>query len=208
MADIKNILFDLGNVLLPISYDRCFHSFQQFTKEKIDWAWFSGVSPRIFEEQEVGNVPDKVFFDLLRAEGTFEATDQQLKEAWNSLLLEIPQERYELLHRLATRYRLYLLSNTNDLHKNSFEEHVIRQTGKPLQSFFIDTYYSHEIKLRKPNAECYHYVLNHSGLVAEETLFIDDNEQNATSAALLGIHTLHLQRFDSLLPMLEEILRY
>jgi putative hydrolase of the HAD superfamily len=145
-----------------------------------------------FNEYESGKIDDNAFvakLQSLAAEGT---TEQNIVDAWNALLLDFPAERIELLRSLRKKYRLFLLSNTNAIHYNKFQQQIYLQTGSYLEDFFEQTYYSHTIKLRKPDVACYQFVIRESKLNPAETIFVDDSEVNLTGAKEAGLVTEHI----------------
>lgn len=121
-------------------------------------------------------------------------TPERITEAWDAMLINFPPERIELLKSLKSRYRTFLLSNTNAIHLKKFGQ-MYKDTmgGGSLEDCFEKAYYSHLIGLRKPNKEAYEFVLNDQGLKPEETLFIDDTFPNIETAAALGIKTLYIK---------------
>ena len=121
-------------------------------------------------------------------------SDDEIDAAWNAMLGEIPLERLQLLKRLRSNFRIFLLSNTNSIHLPNFDRIVKTVSGEPtLRSFFDEAYYSHVLKMRKPEKEIYEHVLKQHQLNPEFTLFLDDNLPNLQGAAETGIKTFHVQ---------------
>jgi putative hydrolase of the HAD superfamily len=109
------------------------------------------------------------------------------------LLLDFPPERISWLKDIGKQYNVYLLSNTNKIHYNAFMKLFDEQIGDDdFNKYFIKAYYSHEINLRKPQKECFEYVLKNENLKAAETLFIDDSEKNIEAAKTVGLNTIYL----------------
>jgi len=124
-----------------------------------------------------------------------EVSDVQIDEAWNSMLLDLPKERVQFLSELKKNHRLFLLSNTNEIHFNAFSNYVQKNFGKDLFSDLFDkAYFSHQVKMRKPDAEIFTLVLDEQNLRKEETLFIDDSFQHIESAKKIGLNVLFLQK--------------
>ncbi|MEJ7768558.1 MAG: HAD-IA family hydrolase, partial [Chitinophagaceae bacterium] len=119
---------------------------------------------------------------------------EQIRTAWNAMLLDIPAGRIDFLLGLKKRYRIFLLSNTNAIHHEAFQQIELKTTGDPvtLNDCFEKAYYSHEIGLRKPDGEIFEYVLNTNRLIAEQTLFIDDTLSNVEAANSINIKGLYL----------------
>jgi glucose-1-phosphatase len=121
-------------------------------------------------------------------------TDKQMDEAWNAMLLDIPQERIDLIISLRKKYKLYLFSNTNNIHILEVNKILKHSTGiHQLDDLFDKIYYSFIIQHRKPAAASFEFVLRNSQLLPGETLFIDDRLDNIMGAKQLGIHTVHIQ---------------
>lgn len=190
MTTIKNIIFDLGNVLLDIDYSKTTTAF-----ENLGFTNFKGnYSPlkmnTLFEDVETGRISDAEFYDGIRAAAKLPLTDEQIKTAWNALFLDFRTESLAFLEKIAGKYQLYLLSNTNNIHFAAFQEIYARHSGKPnFDDYFTRAYYSHLIGYRKPEAAAYQFVLEDAGLNAAETLFIDDLPNNIEGAKALGINT-------------------
>ena len=115
--------------------------------------------------------------------------------AWNAILLDFPTHRLTFLKELAKskQYRLFLLSNTNDMHISWIQENWGSTLYLEFKNCFEEFYLSHEIHFRKPNADIYEFVLQENNLIADETFFIDDTEENTRAAEKLGIKTWNLQ---------------
>ena len=106
------------------------------------------------------------------------------------MILDFPNERINLLKELSKKYRIFLLSNTNEIHYHQYNKDLIDQYGFDLSSLFEKAYYSHEIGMRKPDPEIFEFVLNDSKLIPAETIFIDDLNKNIDVANRMGINTI------------------
>ena len=192
MPAIKNIIFDLGGVIMNIDFKLTEKAFADlgFTNFKQYMTQFH-ITP-FFEQYETGKIDDEAFIKGVQEIAVQPISKQQVVAAWNALLLDFPPARLQLLEKLKSRYRIFLLSNTNALHYKNFQQTLKAQTGKALENIFEKAYYSHTVKMRKPHAEIYKLVLDENNLQAAETLFIDDTASNFSGAQELGIQTLHL----------------
>ena len=193
MPAIKNIIFDLGGVIMNIDFKKTEAAFAElgFTDFKQHMTQFH-ITP-FFEEYETGKINDDEFVQGIQKIAGKPLTEQQIIQAWNALLLDFPLERIELLEKLKKHYRIFLLSNTNALHYAAFQQTLHALTGKFLEDIFEKTYFSHTAHLRKPDAAIYQLVLDESKLNATETLFIDDTASNFSGAEEIGIQILHLK---------------
>lgn len=187
---IKNIIFDFGGVLYDIDFRLSFTAFENLGVKNIQELFSQHTATALFQQIEMGLITPAAFYNGLREYTPQPVTDEELKNAWNALLLHYRYESLACLPRLKEHYNLYLLSNTNIIHYNHFTDDLKRTTAYPsLESFFDKAYFSHEIHLRKPTKEAFEYVLEDAGLHAEETLFIDDTSSNLPAARESGIKT-------------------
>ncbi|MAZ36224.1 MAG: HAD family phosphatase [Bacteroidetes bacterium] len=194
---IKNIIFDLGGVILDIDYNLTVKAFEKLGIPNFKAQYSKMSQSNLFDNIETGKISPEEFRNLIREVAEKDVTDAEIDHAWNALILHLPQYRIEILKKLQDNYRLFLLSNTNKIHYDDYSEVIKRENGiEGLEPLFEKTYLSHEMGLRKPNPEIFNVVLNENNLVAEETLFIDDSPQHIASAKTLGIVTYHLENED------------
>lgn len=193
LTGIKNIIFDLGGVIINIRYQNALEALQKLSKSQRAIAFTQQEQSRLFDDYETGRISDEAFRQGLRQHYQIEASDEEIDAAWNSLLLDIPAERIALLRQLGRKYRLFLLSNTNAIHLVRFSQIVAATCGIPnLEVLFEKTYYSHLVGQRKPDASVFEHILGQHQLNREETLFIDDSIQHIEGARQVGIRTLLL----------------
>lgn len=194
LTQINNIIFDLGGVIINIDYDKSIQELQKLCKDNCSIAYSQKEQSHLFDLLETGACSNAEFRNGLRDTYKIDATDDQIDEAWNAMLLDIPQERIDLLLDLGKKYRIFLLSNTNAIHLERFNQIVAHSFTIPsLDSLFEKTYYSHLVGKRKPDAAIFEQILAANNLQKEDTLFIDDSIQHIHSANTIGIKTLHLQ---------------
>nr|WP_225986564.1 HAD family phosphatase [Rufibacter sp. LB8] len=183
----------MGGVILNIDYAKSTDALRQFAAQDTQVDFSQKAQSELFDLLETGDITPQEFRDGLRQEYGLTATDEQLDQAWNSMLLDIPAERIKLLRELGKHYRLFLLSNTNAIHLIAFNEIVANSFQIPsLDELFEKPYYSHMVRKRKPGTEVFEHILKENKLRAEETLFIDDSIQHIEGAQQLGLQTLHL----------------
>ncbi|MES2574026.1 MAG: HAD family phosphatase [Bacteroidota bacterium] len=121
------------------------------------------------------------------------ASINEILKAWNAVLLDFPLYRLEFLQKLSTKYRLFLLSNTDSIHIHTFEKELGTSFYSDFYQCFEKVYFSFEMGMRKPDVEIYNYVMAQHGLIAKHTLFVDDKKENTDSALSLGINVWNLQ---------------
>jgi glucose-1-phosphatase len=192
-TSFKNIIFDLGAVIIDISVPKTVEAFAALLDREHLWVQEKLKVAGIFRRYETGEWNDEQFREQIRQVLGVPFTDKQIDNAWNALLLQIPRERIELIQWLQSRYRTFILSNTNPIHMREVNRILQRDTGvSSLNVLFERVYLSYEMGKMKPSAKIYQEVLEESGLVAEETVFLDDNLDNLQSAQQLGIQTVHI----------------
>jgi epoxide hydrolase-like predicted phosphatase len=203
---IRNIIFDLGDVILNIDVPIASKSFADLSGREQSEILTIFKENELFRQFETGLMDESGFRNYVREILNFpDLSDEAIDTAWNSLLLDLPPERVELLRRLATRYRLFLLSNTSSIHITQVNKILEASTGVgQLEDLFETVFLSYEMGLMKPDIRIYQQVLNKAGLKAEETLFLDDNADNIRSAAQLGIETIHVQKPVTILEYLKD----
>ncbi len=204
VKDIKNIIFDWGGVIININYDATVKAFGELGYNKFEEYYHQKSQHALFDDFEVGNINTDVFRSGIReALALPDLSDTQIDEAWSAMLLDMPLERIDLIKKLKTKYRLFLLSNTNQIHEDGIVPRLDTQLGFPFFSLFDKVYLSHRIGKRKPNADIFQHVLSENNLFAWETLFIDDSEQHIDGAASVGINAFYLQKGMSILEVFD-----
>lgn len=200
---IRNIIFDLGGVIMNLHPERTLEQFKQ-------WGFETGeISMKFFQHAlntrfDVGGISADGFREIVRKEMTQAISDQEFDKAWNAMLGEIPTRRMEAIQEISKHYNIYLLSNINDIHLITLNRYVAEKFQiKQFSDLFIKAYYSNLIHRRKPDIETFAFVLEDSQLKPEETLFIDDLEININGAKSLGIQTHHISHQDELADFLE-----
>lgn len=189
---IKNLLFDLGGVLLNLNRERCVESFRTLGAGEILEHITDFSHKGVFGKIELGTISTQIFCEEIKILIGKEVTDEQIINAWNSFLLDIPLKRIELLQSLKQRYRIFLLSNTNEMHIETFEAEMIEHYGVKADELFDKLFYSCRIGMSKPNPEIFDYVLKQAGILPEETVFFDDSALNIEAALKKGIHGINI----------------
>ncbi len=186
---IKNLIFDFGGVLINLDRQRCIENFRKLGLEKVDELLGMYSQQGIFMQHEKGLISSAQFRDSIRGQITQEVTDEQIDAAWNSFLVDIPRFKLDMLLKLREKYVVYLLSNTNEIHWQWSCLHAFRYKAFRAEDFFEHIYLSYEMKMAKPDADIFQKVLDETGILPNETLFIDDSEANCRTAEALGIST-------------------
>ncbi|MEP6512224.1 MAG: HAD family phosphatase [Parafilimonas sp.] len=193
MHPIKNIILDFGGVILDIDFNKAEKAFAELGVKEFHNLFSQSHSSPLFELLETGKITPPEFYELFRRATSPAITDEQIKHAWNSLLLQFSEESLQWIEKNRTQYNLYLFSNTNQIHYDAVMKMYFQQTGKNnFNSLFRKAYYSHELGLRKPHREAYLTVLEKENLSGKETLLIDDTLKNIEGAKKAGLQTIHL----------------
>ena len=190
---VKNIIFDLGGVILNIDYGQTANAFKKIGVTNFDEIYSQAKQGQVFDKLETGKLSLEEFRNYMKEfVPSLKSTD--IDKAWNAMLLDLPVQRVGLLKELKKGYRLFLLSNTNEMHIKAFRKIIESSYGEYIfDDIFEQQYYSSEIGMRKPNADCFQYVLEKNSLEPSETLFIDDSIQHVEGARKLKITAYHLK---------------
>ncbi len=189
---VKNIIFDFGGVIMNIDPMAYVGQMMSMGCNDLRGMHDSFLKDGIYRKFESGLLSPAEFRERIRMNLPNHAADHEIDHAWNLILRDIPGHRVEFLKSLKSRYRAFLLSNTNPIHYDFYHDYTRREFGIELDSLFEKSYYSHLINRYKPDHEIFEYVLQDSGLKAEETLFIDDLAENVESARQCGLQGFHL----------------
>ena len=206
MGQIKNIIFDLGGVIINLDIPKTISEFNKLSNQPFESIYNQLQQTPVFDSFDKGQITEKDFFVELKKALRNDVTDEELLFAWNAMLLDFPKHRLELLSKLKPNYRLFLLSNTNESHVLEFEKTLFASHGyQNLEPFFEKVYYSCRMNQRKPNADIFESVLNENNLIAEETLFIDDSPQHVEGALTLGVKAMLLEKNNEVEDLLKEL---
>ena len=201
--NIKNIVFDLGGVLIDLDFKSAINGLQKagFTNVKEQLQAFDREG--IFQKFELGEISADEFRASIRENSNVSLTDEEVDSLWNLMLLESPREKLELILDLRSKYMVYLLSNTNSIHWDYVCKNAFNYRGFRMDDYFEETFLSYEMHLAKPDKAIFEKMLNDANLLPEETLFIDDLEANCKAAEEVGIHAHHYHIGDDLSKIFE-----
>lgn len=203
---IRNILLDMGNVIIDINIPLTHRAFAKLAGLDDDAATELFREKAFFRHFEIGDVPEAGFRAMLKREFKGDTwTDSAIDAAWCSLLLEMPKERLDLIAELGKKYRVFLLSNTNPIHIREITRRAA-QVGVDFPGLFERMFLSSEMGLMKPDPAIYERVLLEANLKPDETLFVDDSLDNILAAGSLGIQTIHLDPLGTLVEKMKPYL--
>ena len=189
MAEIKNIIFDLGAVLIDIDFNRVNNSFLDLGISNFNNQYSQLLANKLFENLEMGKISVEDFYNAIQNQSSKPLQESDIKKAWNSIMGNFRIESMKKVQELSQYYNVFLLSNTNAIHFEEIMSIANMQLDAELDAFFKKTYYSFKIGMRKPNENIYNYVLRDALIKAEETFFIDDTAPNIETAKRMGFIT-------------------
>ncbi len=190
---IKNIIFDLGGVLLNINPQKTIEAFAKLGMPQL--LANSGLSydHDIFFRMEQGQVTPDEFRKGVMALLPEPVSFQEIDNAWTAMLLDFPAIRVELVKNLRRDFKIYLFSNTNAIHVEKYHSDFRKLHGFEVSSLFEIDFYSNEIGYRKPSRESFQEIIRLSGINPEESVFIDDSHLNVDAAIASGLKGFWLQ---------------
>lgn len=186
---IKNLIIDFGGVLIDLDRQRCIENFKRLGLPDVEVVLDIYHQQDFFQKYEKGLITSAEFRDVIREKIGKPVTDAQIDDAWNSFLVSIPAAKLDLLLNLRKDYVVYLLSNTNEIHWQWSCQHAFPYKTFRVENYFEHIYLSYEMNMAKPDAEIFQKLLDDTGIIPAETLFIDDSAANCRAAEALGITT-------------------
>ena len=198
----KNIIFDLGNVLVKLNPEGCIGAFKAIGMGELVDSNPQSEGMKLMSKLGVGMITTEEFCEAARKLTGTDVTNEEIINAANKMLVEIPDEKKERLLQLKKAgYRLFLLSNTIDIHWDYCVEHLFPYKNHGVEDYFEQCFLSQRMHLAKPNARIYEEVIRQANIHPDETLFIDDLKENCEAAEKLGIHTFQNVKFDDWLAL-------
>jgi len=184
---IDTIIFDFGDIFINLDKEATISGLK-----KLGMTEWNSEFDRLNLMFETGDISHADFLAGFQ-EQLPDASIDEILDAWNAVLLDFPLYRLEFLQMLSKKYRLFLLSNTDSIHIETFENKTGVSFYSDFYQCFEKVYFSFEIGKRKPNPEAYQYIINKHELSPKRTLFVDDKKENTDAAAALGLHIWNLQ---------------
>lgn len=206
MLMVKNLLFDLGGVIMNIEKDRCVEAFRELGLKDAD-SFFGVIGQKgPFMLIEEGKMTPDEFHAALREILPPGVTDAQMDEAFIRFLIGIPVERLRLLERLRKHYGIYLLSNTNPIMWDTFIASEFRKDGHDINYYFDGIVTSFTAKALKPDPKIFQYTIDTLGIRPDETVFFDDAQKNLDTAASMGFRPCLVTPDDDICRLIPSIL--
>ena len=194
-AKIKNIIFDLGGVILDLDESITYKELGKMGINTSELAHSKDLM-EILSKFDTGIYTAPTFRKKMKALiGQEKMTDQKFDSIWDAMLLDIPRERIEAIEKVKKHYKIFLMSNSNVIHYDLYVRDLQLRFGyNEFDELFNKSYFSFAEHLEKPDPRFFELILDHEGLLPEETLFIDDTAANIKVAQSLGIRTYHIRR--------------
>lgn len=188
--EIRNIVFDLGCVLVGLDKDRCVEAFKKVGLDDVAYYVDEHRCEDFFHDVEIGAIDTAEFCEEIRRRTNTTVSDDDIVWAWNELLTGVAEEKLVKLQELHGKYRLFILSNTNPMHWSLCKDNFLKYNGKGADDIFEKVFLSYRMHQAKPDKEIYETMLREGEMTAGETLFIDDSRANIEAASQLGIQTI------------------
>jgi HAD superfamily hydrolase (TIGR01509 family) len=189
---IEAIIFDLGGVFIHIDYSATIKAFEKIGFTDAALLYSQGEQAELFQQYEIGTISTAHFINKLLPHSTKVISPNQVVQAWNAMIGEFEQNSIDVLKQLQGKVRVFMLSNTNELHLDLVIREWHKVESKPMDFYFEKVHVSHEFGMRKPHPETFLSVCNQHNLIPEKTLFIDDSIQHIEGAQKEGLQTVHL----------------
>ncbi|MFV0391412.1 MAG: HAD family hydrolase [Paludibacteraceae bacterium] len=195
---ITTLIFDLGGVLVNLDWERCVKNFNEIGVSGMENLISTTLQRGFILDYETGKISTDEFRTELRKYASRDVTDDEIDAAWTSLLDDIPEEKLQLLLDLKKKYRILMLSNTNELSFSYCEDHFFNADGMTIHDFFDKCYLSYKMHMHKPEPDIFKALLVDSGLKAEECLFLDDGIHNIKTAIQIGIQGMYIEPYSEI----------
>jgi putative hydrolase of the HAD superfamily len=187
---IKNIVFDLGGVIITLDAERPLRLFEKLGVRNAAEYLNTYEQRGPFLELEAGKIDWKTFCNKVEALVGKPLREEDLRDGWLGFLSDVPQYKLDYILELRKRYKVLLLSNTNPAVMGWARTSAFSAKGLPINDYFDKIYASYEVGITKPNPEIFRYMASDADIIPEETIFIDDGERNISTARTLGFVTL------------------
>ncbi len=192
---IQQIIFDFGGVILDIDPQQTLNALKALGVSNIEPFISKEFQEKVTDKFERGILTPEIFRQKVREKVGIKLSDEQIDDAWNALLLDIPKERIAILEEVKQHYKIFLLSNSNEIHYDIYLRDLQLRFGyREFDQLFHKAYFSFDLHLSKPDPEVFEFILNQHQLLPNETLFIDDTLSHIKAARKLGLRTYHLAK--------------
>ena len=189
MQGVKNIMFDLGGVIIDLNRQHVIDAFKAIGCEQIGLSLDNSHQQGLFLDLDEGRISPAQFHDKIREITGLNITDEAIDHAYNQFLVGIPLYKLQMLRHLREHYKIIMLSNTNAIMFESEIPKLFTAEGLTMNDYFDRIFTSYELGISKPDPRCFQAVIDQSGIIPSETLFLDDSQANLDVAAQMGFKT-------------------
>ena len=195
MREYTTIIFDLGGVIINLKKQNCIDAFKALGYDSVDKMLSEYRQDGEFLALEEGRVSPEEWRNIVRQSISSPVTDEQIDDAFNAFLVDIPIEKLRMLRALKSKYRIAMLSNTNKVMFESKIPELFKIEGLTIEDYFDDFFLSYKMGMSKPSPEIFIKVAEELGIEPNEALFIDDSQVNVDAAAKLGFQTMCVEPY-------------
>lgn len=199
---IKNLLLDMGGVILDVDYTRIIDGFNDYGIDASK-LYTQAMQMPFVDEFEKGLISAEAFRNNIRSITKTNLKDEVIDKIWNSMILSLRKDTIELLGSLKSKYdNIFLFSNTNVIHMDYVRKDFLKQLGFDIFTMlFNKSYLSNEIHLRKPDIEAFEWVIKDMGVDRQNILFVDDTQKNIQGAKQCGLNAYLLKPEETLIDL-------
>lgn len=203
MKEIRNIIFDLGGVVVDLDIETATKAFASLLvapphnqQEAVAY-----LRP-LMHAMDRGEMAGTEFIATLKAACKPHVTDQQIMDAFNRIIL-MHRHRLEQIRQLRSHYRVFLLSNIGDLHWAETLRQS-REMGIPIEECFDEFFLSYRLRMAKPDPRIFAHLIGATAIRPEETLYIDDLPDNIETGRSFGLQVqqIEMNTLDTVFPSL------
>lgn len=189
MKTIRNIVFDLGGVLIDLDHAQAVRRFEEIGVADAEQLLDPYEQKGFFLELENGKIDTETFCRKLCEHTGKSLSYEAICYAWMGFIRQVPQYKLDFLLELRQAYRVYLLSNTNPIIQSWARSEAFTSAGRPISAYFDKMYTSYEVGGTKPAVAIFQRMIEDAPLIPGETLFVDDGRSNIQVGKELGFHT-------------------
>ncbi len=191
--NINDIIFDFGGVIINIEYKDTINAFKDLGVKNFESMYSQSKQSRLFNQLETGHISKENFIKKIKCFMPVNTPNEKIISAWNAMIKDIPKKTIDYLIELKSKgYRIFLLSNTNEIHIEEAMKSWNKNNYTKPEKIFNKIYLSYKIGMRKPNKEIFNFICDKENLEPSKTLFIDDSIQHIKGAKSIGLSTHHL----------------
>lgn len=206
--NIKNIIFDLGGVVIDIVRANAVRALENLGIRDADTLLGEYEQKGPFLLLESGKLTAAQFYDHLSPLCRKDTSCTEIQDAFEKFLVALPAERLDAIRKLRKRgFRLYVLSNTNPIMFNHWIDLAFRQQGASINDYFDGVVVSFQERTCKPDPKIFTNLITRYGLEPSETLMLDDSQANCDSARSIGLEAIRVEKTgkDSILEIISRL---